>query len=68
MRVFHLPSIESLWESLPKVPTKVDPNSGRPAEAPPTPGEIGREAAVILIVCLSVALAAQLFVRSIGAG
>ena len=44
--------------------SSVEPSS----KAWPTPGQIAREVAVILIACLGFGLAAELLVRTFGAG
>ena len=45
---------------------RIDQSGERPSETPPTPGIIAREAGVIVLACLGLALAAALLLRMLG--
>ena len=49
-------------------PSATGSSVGPSAKEWPTPGQIAREVAVILIVCLGFGLAAELVVRTFGVG
>jgi len=44
---------------------RINRSSEQPIETPPSPGLIARETGVIVLVCLGLALAAELLVRTL---
>jgi len=57
------------FQELPLGRSETSSPSGEPSNKEwPTPGQITREVAVILIVCLGFGLAAELMVRTFGVG